>query len=109
MNNKEYKFNPIAWSQQGSDQEVEIDKSVSSPSSSASRSSNLEEEVSNIAQEIVNRGIDITQGYHNWLHLGFALAEGLGENGRGLFHKLSSMSEQYNSSECDKQYTACLY
>ena len=109
MNNKEYKFNPIAWSQQGSDQEVEIDKSVSSPSSSASRSSNLEEEVSNIAQEIVNRGIDITQGYRNWLHLGFALAEGLGENGRGLFHNLSSMSEQYNPSECDKQYTACLY
>jgi hypothetical protein len=28
--------------------------------------------------------IKITQGYQNWVRLGFALADGLGEAGRGF-------------------------
>ena len=66
------------------------------------------DEISEIASAITSRGIDITQGYTVWRDLAFALADGLGEQGRTIFHQLSSINASYNHSECDKQYTACL-
>ena len=68
----------------------------------------LHQEVKDIADIIVSRHIDITCGYQNWLSLGFALAEGLGEDGREFFHELSQMNADYNATECDKKYTSCL-
>ena len=61
-----------------------------------------------ITDIIASRHIDITCGYQNWLSLGFALAEGLGEDGREFFHELSQMNADYNATECDKKYTSCL-
>ncbi len=46
--------------------------------------------------------------YEEWIKLGFALADGLGEDGRELFHQLSSMNAEYNYEECDKKYTSCM-
>lgn len=57
---------------------------------------------------LVNRHIDITTPYEEWIKLGFALADGLGEDGRELFHQLSSMNAEYNYEECDKKYTSCM-
>ena len=57
---------------------------------------------------LVSRGIDITDSYGDWLNLGFALADGLGEQGRVPFHELSRLNAKYNPSDCDKQYTHCL-
>ena len=69
----------------------------------------LETEVQQVVQALTSRGIDITVGYANWRNLAFALADGLGENGRSHFHALSSLHADYNYTECDKQYTACLH
>ena len=69
----------------------------------------LETEVQQVVQALTSRGIDITVGYENWRNLAFALADGLGENGRSHFHALSSLHADYNYTECDKQYTACLH
>lgn len=66
------------------------------------------EQISSIVNLLVSRGIDITCGYGNWLNLGFALADGLGEDGRAYYHALSCMNGDYNATECDKQYNACL-
>lgn len=64
------------------------------------------------AQEVANRtvaqGIDLTQGYDNWRNIGFALADGLGEAGRAIYHQLSRLNSQYAPNDCDKQYDACL-
>ena len=68
----------------------------------------LEERVKYVVDELVKRGIDITIGYTNWLKLGFALANGLGEGGRSIFHRLSAGYPEYNYRACDAQYTACL-
>ena len=46
--------------------------------------------------------------YRDWLRLGFAIADGLGEDGRQLFHELSRLCPKYDEAECDKQYTHCL-
>lgn len=66
------------------------------------------DEVTAVAGELVSRGIDITTPYDNWIHLGFALANGLGERGRELFHQLSAMNAEYEQRECDKKYSSLL-
>ena len=65
-------------------------------------------EVTAIAKRIVENGKDITQGYQNWVRLGFALADGLGEAGRDIFHRLSQMNSEYKYAECEKQFTNCM-
>ena len=68
----------------------------------------LIQRVERVVDELIKRGIDITIGYENWLKLGFALANGLGEGGRSIFHRLSSGYPEYNYRACDVQYSACL-
>ena len=65
-------------------------------------------QVAALVAEIEQRGIDITQRYENWRNIGFALAEGMGNQGRGYFHSLSRLNPDYDEAECDKQYDACL-
>ena len=69
---------------------------------------NLYDKVKFIVFTLVNRHIDITTPYEEWIKLGFALVHGLGEDGRGFFHQLSSMNAEYNYEECDKKYTSCM-
>jgi len=61
-----------------------------------------------LTDEAEHRGIDLTQGYNNWLKVGFALSNGLGEEGRALFHRLSKLNPGYSPTECDRKYTSCL-
>ena len=68
----------------------------------------LFQQVDALVSEVVNRGIDLTQGYVPWRNIGFALAEGMGNQGRGYFHTLSAQNPDYNEAECDKQFDACL-
>ncbi len=51
---------------------------------------------------------DITEGYDNWLKVGFALAEEFSESGRKYFHQVSHWHSGYNKTECDNQFTNCL-
>jgi len=46
--------------------------------------------------------------YNDWLRIGFALADGLGERGREYFHRVSYFSNKYDKGDCDKQYDNCL-
>lgn len=68
----------------------------------------VEKEVRQITESLIHRGIDITAGYDNWLTLGFALADGLGESGRSFYHDLSRMNAEYDYAECDRKYNNCL-
>lgn len=58
--------------------------------------------------EIVSKGLDITNSYKNWYEIGCALANEYGENGRNIFHKLSQNYPDYRHSECDRQFDKCL-
>lgn len=55
-----------------------------------------------------NQRVDLTEGYKNWLSIGFAFASEFGEGGRSYYHQVSSLSIKYNRSECDRQYENCL-
>lgn len=67
-----------------------------------------EKVVAFISRELAERKLDITQAYENWIQIGFALANTLGETGRVYYHEISSVYPEYNSHELDKVYSGCL-
>lgn len=68
----------------------------------------VQEDIEIIIQRIEAAHTDITAGYSNWLDLGFALSEELGEAGRDYFHRISRFNPDYNHAETDKQFNNCL-
>ena len=68
----------------------------------------LAAEVKEVVHRLIASGTDITTVYEDWRDIGFALADGLGESGRDIYHKISAQHPKYNPAECDKQYDACL-
>jgi hypothetical protein len=63
-----------------------------------------EDDIRKVVEQIEHNHLDITNGYANWLNIGFALHEALGKAGREYFHKISRHSSKYKVSDCDKQY-----
>ena len=74
----------------------------------ANASADLLDEIERIVQEIEACGIDIAPEYATWVNVGFALADGLGENGREVFHRVSRLHSDYDYTTTDKQFTHCL-
>lgn len=60
-----------------------------------------------LANEVELRGITLADTFEEWTKLAMSLAE-LGEQGREIFHQLSSMSEGYNRTENERKFSnAC--
>jgi len=68
----------------------------------------LQGDIELVTQRIEEAGIDLTADYGDWLRIGFALADAIGESGRSYFHRLSRFYPSYNQQECDRQYDNCL-
>ena len=72
---------------------------------------NLPENLSDVEQvlmQIESQQLDLTSGYADWRNTGFAFADEFGESGRDLFHRVSRFYPEYKSTECDKQFDACI-
>lgn len=65
-------------------------------------------EINALINFLLEHGVNICESYHDWLKVGFALAEELGEEGRDAFHQLSAMSSKYNETECERKWKECL-
>ena len=61
-----------------------------------------------VARRIEEAGIDITSGYVPWRNIAYAIADGRGESGRDIYHRISRFNPHYDYDEADGQYTACL-
>lgn len=61
------------------------------------------ETLDNRISTIKERHLLLPDDYNSWFELGMSLST-LGEEGRGYFHELSSLSPKYNYTECDKQF-----
>ena len=85
-----------------------VAKKVESKQFSVFNESDVEKEISLVVNRIVAAGIDLTDDYNDWLRLGFALVDALGEGGREAYHRLSSLNQKYEPKACDRQYDACL-
>ena len=94
------KFIPEAW----------LQKAEPAPKTVPLRneSSDLLDDIEAVTLRIESAHADITAGYNNWLTVGFALADGLGESGRDYFHRVSRFNSGYDQAECDRQYDKCL-
>lgn len=78
------------------------------PTKNQSISSDKYQEVIQVVEQLEARKMDITQSYEDWRNIGFALADGFGEEGRELYHRISQFYPEYSPTECDKQYNQCL-
>lgn len=65
-------------------------------------------EIEELVRKIEVAGVDLTTTYKDWLEIGFALADHIGEEGRSYYHRISSFYHNYNNLETDRQYDACL-
>jgi len=68
----------------------------------------VEADVKKLVDGIEQNRIDLTSDYISWRNVGFALAEGLGESGRGYFHRISRFNAEYDQETSNEQYTKCL-
>ena len=61
-----------------------------------------------VTRELLRKGANIADDYGDYLKLGFALANGLGNEGRELYHQLCSQSSKYRESDCERKWQQCL-
>lgn len=110
-------FDPMAWvgqpEQPNSIKEVKASGIVTTLSGrsaefSALPSSDDRAKILSVGQELLAIGANIADSYSDWLRLGFALADGLGSEGRDLYHQLSAQSSKYNEAQCEKKWQQCL-
>ncbi|MGB4414631.1 MAG: DUF3987 domain-containing protein [Paludibacter sp.] len=108
-------FNPVDWT------ETNKTESKATSNNKPVQSTNLSpsplgegsgvrsgSDIETITQRIESASVDIAPNYADWRDMGFALADELGESGRTYYHRLSRFYQDYNSTEADKQFDACL-
>ena len=102
-------FDPLAWVniESGNDGQQTV-RQVTNQPATADTSSDDQEKILAVGQELLRMGANIAESYSDWLRLGFALADGLGSGGRELYHQLSAMSTKYNEAQCEKKWQQCL-
>lgn len=61
-----------------------------------------------VTRELLRKGANIADDYIDYLKLGFALANGLGNDGRELYHQLCSQSSKYSECDCEHKWQQCL-
>lgn len=68
----------------------------------------VEDDIEKLVSQIESRRMDLTAKYEDWVKIGFALTDALGEEGRSLFQRLSQFHPEYHINRCDEQYDKCL-
>jgi len=68
----------------------------------------VEDDIEKLVAQIESKRVDLTANYDDWVKIGFALVDAIGEEGRSYFHRLSRFYPGYNPKECDEQYDKCL-
>lgn len=101
-------FSPEEWEDVPSKNNTENSYTSNVPSVYPTTCEDTRAKVERIVSLIEQKGIDITNGYDNWLKVGFALTSEFKEAGRGFFHRVSRQNAEYNTSDADKQYNKCL-
>lgn len=106
-------FDPLAWANNSANPENVNEESqkkvaqVVNPACAAPLDGELAKAQA-VAEELIRMGANIAESYDDYLHLGFALAEGLGPDGHDLYHRLCSMSSKYREQDCEKKWEECL-
>ncbi|HEY3369991.1 MAG TPA: DUF3987 domain-containing protein [Prolixibacteraceae bacterium] len=115
-----HKFNPHDWlpTNEGAEPQPTNHQSANPPiiqpsnhrtiQSSNPPGSNISTDIDLVISRIESAQTDLTASYSDWLNIGFALADELGEGGRDYFHRISRFYHRYSLTDCNKQYDQCL-
>jgi hypothetical protein len=68
----------------------------------------VEDDIEKVVRQIEDRRLDLTQEYDQWVRVGFALADAIGEEGRSYFHRLSRFYPGYDADQCNEQFDKCV-
>lgn len=103
-------FDPMAWAGQPEQPQSvnEVNASSVEPAPATAASPDDHVKILAVGQELLRMGANIAESYSDWLRLGFALADGLGSEGRDLYHQLSAQSAKYREADCEKKWRQCL-
>lgn len=62
-------------------------------------------DLDHVFEQIISKGIDLTDNYHDWYRIGGALQNYFGgQKGLDLFHQVSQMSSKYDQNAVDSLY-----
>lgn len=61
-----------------------------------------------VVRELIDKNANIAESYNDYVRLGFALANGLGSDGRDLYHTLCAHSTKYRYQDCERKWQECL-
>ena len=109
MENCKTLFDPTAWldvENESNQVKVETTNTIKARPSTENVDELAKAEA--VCKELIAQGANIAESYEDYLKLGFALAQGLGNDGRDIYHQLCSQSTKYNRDECEKQWQDCL-
>jgi len=68
----------------------------------------VEDDIEKVVRQIEDRCLDLTNEYDQWVRIGFALADAIGEEGRSYFHRVSRFYPGYEVDKCDEQFDKCV-
>ena len=68
----------------------------------------VEEDIEKVVRQIESLRLDITSDYNDWIHIAFSLIDGIGEESREYFHRISKFNPEYNPVKCNEQFDKCL-
>lgn len=103
-------FDPMAWAGLP-EQPANVNEAKApsvEPAAAEAATTDDWEKILAVGQELLAMGANIAESYSDWIRLGFALADGLGSQGRDLYHQLSALSGKYSEPRCEKQWKECL-
>ena len=113
--NQTKSFDPLAWANNSANNVSDNgDAKMTAPhvnNGHADGGSTLDVELAKAratADELLRMGANIAESYDDYLQLGFALANGLGEQGRDIYHELCAQSVKYKEADCEKKWQECL-
>ena len=100
-------FEPTSWAGKSAVVKSPVVSNKCQPSASQPLHP-IEELAKAVTRELLRKGANIADSYGDYLKLGFALANGLGNEGRDLYHQLCSMSSKYREADCERKWQQCL-
>ena len=104
-------FDPLAWAGQQDGSKNAQPVATPSQQPTACQSLSHAEELAKataVARALIDRNANIAEDYIDYVRLGFALANGLGSDGRDLYHMLCAHSTKYRMSDCELKWQECL-
>ena len=105
-------FDPMVWASQNNANNISNEHTDKVSPVTNQIAPNPDDELAKAqatADELLRMGANIAESYDEYLHLGMALSNGLGEQGHDIYHQLCAQSSKYREGDCEKKWQECLH